>query len=293
MVARRHGLPAPGAIAGGVPGSHPVWKTAAAYVVKFFAPHWPDNFEVESGVYAALGAAPGLPVPRMLAQGALYPGGDRWPWPYLVTTVMPGRSVGELRGDLSGRDLLRLAADLAPVVRALHRLPVPASARRWQDRLAWLRQAAVSRRSGEGGWPDELLAGLPAYLDGALGDGLRGPQCLVHADLTEDHALVVPTPTGPRLSGLIDFADALVGDPTYELVALHLSLFQCAHDRLRAFLQAYGSEPAWGADWRRRATACVLIFPFEVMPVLAEHLPTVRAVRTAEDLQERLWPRWP
>lgn len=86
----------------------------------------------------------------------------------------------------------------------------------------------------------------------------------------------------------------LVGDPACELVALHLSPLQCAHEPLRAFLEAYGPDPAWATDWRRRATACVLLFPFDRdAAAQAPHLPAVGGVRTPEDLEEALWPRWP
>lgn len=48
------------------------------------------------------------------------------------------------------------------------------------------------------------------------------------------------------MAGLIDFADAVAGDPAYELVALFAGLFRCAPAPLRAFLEAYGPEPAFG-----------------------------------------------
>ncbi len=40
---------------------------------------------------------------------------------------------------------------------------------------------------------------------------------------------------------LVDFSDARVGDLLYELVALHIDLFQLDTRLLRAFLEAYGS----------------------------------------------------
>lgn len=289
-VARVHDLPEPGALSVGTPGSHPVFTAAAGYVVKFYAPHWPHNVAAEARAYAALEYGRDLPVPKRWAEGALYRDGERWPWPYLVTTRIPGRSVGELREALGREDLSSVARELAPVLRGLHHLPLPCDApdTAWQERLARLRGEAVGHRQREGGWPESVLSGLPRYLEEAW--RLPAPLRLVHADVTEDHALLVPGGGGGwRLSGLIDFADSFIGDPAYDLVALYLSLLHCDAQALGAFLQAYGPEAAWAEGWRRRATACLLMFPFDVWGELVKHWPEVSQVRVPEDLERALW----
>ena len=283
QVARRHDLPEPGGLSVGTPGSHPVFATDTGYVVKFYAPHWPDNV-AEARVYDALAGGPDLPVPRRLAYGSLYPDETRWPWPYLVTSRIAGRSVGEVRDSI---DVAGVAGELGPVVRQLHHLPLP-DGPEWPERSARLRRQAVERRRREGGWPESLLAALPDYLEAAA--RLPAPLRLVHADLTEDHALVVRGAGGAwRLSGLIDFADAFAGDPAYDLVALHLSLFHCDQRALGAFLRAYGPDPAWAEGWRRRATACLLMFPFDVRGELVKYRPAVMQARTPEDIERGIW----
>ena len=288
-VARRHGLRAPGALSVGFPGCHAVFMTDCGYAVKFYAPYWPNDHAAEADVYGALGADRALPVPRVLARGALFPGTDRWPWPYLITTLLPGRSVEALRSTLTPGHLLRLARELAPIVRRLHRLPMPQTGA-WRDRVATLRQTAPARRRRDG-WPEELVAALPAYLKQA--PPYQGPARLVHGDIHDAHVLLQADPAGWAIAGLIDFADAIVGDPAYELVPLHVDLFRCDGGLLKAFLAAYGADPAWGPDWRRRATAYLCLFDNNWLPVLLERLPAVAGARTPEHLEGLLWPGLP
>lgn len=283
-VAARHGLPAPGALSAPEPGSHPVFRAAAGYFLKFYAPHWPLDAAAEADAYAALGAGPALPVPALLAHGRLFAGGGRWPWPYLVTGALPGCSVGQLRAELQPADLRQACRDLALVVRALHRLPVPsAPSRGWRRRVADLQRSAPERRRRDG-WPEPLVLALPDYLDAALGSAGDIPRRLCHGDLTADHALLLPDgAAGWRLAGLLDFADAALAEAAYDLVALFSSLCAWDGEALLAFLEAYGPDPAWRPGCRRRATAYLLLFPADVLP---RRLRT----RTPEEIEAELWP---
>ena len=70
---------------------------------------------------------------------------------------------------------------------------------------------------------DDFFESLPAIVDDAA-------HVLIHGDLTEDHILLAPD--GERLSGVIDFTDAAVGDPAFDFT----------------FLWAYGDwAPAYAA----------------------------------------------
>jgi aminoglycoside phosphotransferase (APT) family kinase protein len=58
---------------------------------------------------------------------------------------------------------------------------------------------------------DGFFESLPAIVDDA-------PRVLIHGDITEDHILLAPD--GERLSGVIDFTDAAVGDPAFDFTFL-------------------------------------------------------------------------
>jgi aminoglycoside/choline kinase family phosphotransferase len=107
----------------------------------------------------------------------------------------------------------------------------------------------------------------------------------VHADLNQDHVLGVWEAQHWQPCGVIDFGDALVGDPTYELVALHLGLFRGDKRLLQAFLAAYG-DAELGRGLPTRAMAMTLLHEFDLLDVLE---PEVFMVETLEELASRIW----
>jgi len=60
----------------------------------------------------------------------------------------------------------------------------------------------------------------------------------------ESHSSSSSTPASHNLpfelSGLIDFGDSQLGHPLYDIVCLHVSVFQCNKELLREFLRSYG-----------------------------------------------------
>lgn len=82
----------------------------------------------------------------------------------------------------------------------------------------------------------------------------------------------------------IDWGDAMVTDPYYELAALHLGTFHADKDLLRVFLDAYG----WPVDahFARRAMQTALMHRFDVLSDVAGQL--VQA-DTFDQLAEHLW----
>ncbi len=138
--------------------------------------------------------------------------------------------------------------------------------------------------------PPDLLAQIADYLlpDDALFDRSARP-ALLHADVTADHLLLQQDASGHwALTGLIDFGDARVGDPLFELVALFLDAFDCNKRMLRSFWEGYGPEMAYG-DWVRRAMSYALLFPFDSLGVALRVRPELRQARSLNDLAVTLW----
>ena len=53
----------------------------------------------------------------LVAHGTLYEEGDEWPWPYIVTSLVPGTSLGEVEAQVSYDDKVALAQWLGAAVR--------------------------------------------------------------------------------------------------------------------------------------------------------------------------------
>ena len=95
------------------------------------------------------------------------------------------------------------------------------------------------------------------------------PSCLIHADLTHDYVLGAFQDGHWRPTGLIDFGDAWVGDRIYELVAVHLSVFQADTLLLQAFLNAYRFDAAVRERFVERAMLATLLFEFNAFEAIA------------------------
>jgi hypothetical protein len=122
-----------------------------------------------------------------------------------------------------------------------------------------------------GDLPPQLLAQVQGFLlpVAELVD-LASPPHLIHADLTGDHLLGQRaeqkklTPSGAEWDTLaiIDWGDTRIGNILYELVALHLGLFQSDQRLLKLCLEAYGLTDFYRNDFARKAMCMVLLHQF-------------------------------
>jgi hypothetical protein len=137
------------------------------------------------------------------------------------------------------------------------------------------RQKAHWTQKNSGRLTKAQLADLESYLPrdtrqlvaSHVRNAPTGPS-LLHGDLNEDHLLVCPdvdddkqvhtevaetgvtivTASKWRPVGVIDYGDSQCGDPHYDLVALHISLFKCDTKLLRIFLKSYCSSSYYSSS---------------------------------------------
>lgn len=285
-LAVRTGLARVGRVTAGFPGTCAVFILDETVVIKFFPPMVAGDFIREREVYRLLaGRVPEMP--RLLAGGVLR---DRIAWPYLVTSFCPGQAWREALTDMLPAERLAIARTLGERIGRVHRTAVaPGGA--WPSADAWPRFIEARLAAA----PVALRASLPAAVAAAAGALLRqtdwfaGRPCLLHADLTEDHAFVAHRDGCWRLSGLLDWADAEVGDPLYEWVALYFGF--CGRDAglLRAFLAGY--DPAAPLPARHQLLAYTLLHRFG-LSIIDDILGREerRDLGSIDELAERLFP---
>jgi aminoglycoside phosphotransferase (APT) family kinase protein len=146
--------------------------------------------------------------------------GDTFPYPFVGYRRLPG--VGADRVRLA--DPGPLAADIGALFSTLHRVDpgqVPPTPDDWEhEPWAELRTelAAAADRIRPLLGPD-LLSRAEPYLAGLVTEPDQdGRHRFIHNDICPDHLIVDPG-TG-RLNGLIDFTDAMVGEPVLDFVGL-------------------------------------------------------------------------
>ena len=276
-VLRRHDLPVV-AVEPPFVGSFPTFLCGDV-VVKLFGKGFDggESAAAELAMHRLLATQPRIPAPGLVAAGSLFDDGDGWAWPYLVTERVEGVAV---RDATAGRAALETAAhQLGEAAAVLHALVAPSevAARDLVPRL----RAETPERLARFGLPEHLLAQAPAFLADAPDE--RG---LVHADLTADHLFV----DGKGLTSIIDWGDAIVADPTYELVAVRFDGLRCDPGLFEAFLDGYGWPDA--AEFARGALQAVLTFQFDAISTIAR-MVDLAAVDTLDDLSRVLFDRAP
>jgi aminoglycoside phosphotransferase (APT) family kinase protein len=224
-------------------------------------------------------AYPQILAPALVAEGHLFGDGQvtarDWPWPYLILRRLDGAAWVDAALEVAGK--ATVARQLGSAIRRLHALPPPLDPIWQRDWLAELRVTCVERHRGWGLLPAHLIDQIDAYLAPPSPE-----RRVVHADLHEDHVF---TRDG-QLVGLIDWGDAFLADPFYELPALHLGTFRGDRRLLAAFLDGYGWRR--DADFAHRAMTMALVHEFKVLDVVPA-LFELDAIRTLDELAQPLW----
>jgi aminoglycoside phosphotransferase (APT) family kinase protein len=171
----------------------------------------------EIDVMAKVGGALGPTVPRFEYIGA--PSGS-FPYPFVGYRRLAGVGADES----AVTDLAALGSEIGRLLSELHRIDaeqIPATPGDW-ERAPWSDWRAELTAEADVVRPllaPDLLAKAEPYLAGEVTEPPQdGPCRFIHNDICPDHLLVDPA-TG-RLSGLIDFADAMVGEIVLDFVGL-------------------------------------------------------------------------
>jgi hygromycin-B 7''-O-kinase len=279
-------------------GTYPVFRAGDGFIVKLFGDLFdgPAAYEVEREIFSLFSSHPSFPAPRMAAHGCLFPDQPSWRWPYIISTAIPGVSLGECASQVSYRDREGVALWLGPVVRDLHALPlggVPILSPSWERFLRFLGERRTRSTADHRSWgrmPEHLVREIDRYLPPleALIDRDAGP-VLLHSDLNQDHVLGCAEEGGWQPKGIIDFGDAQSGDRLYELAALHAGLFHCDKRLLRIFLEAYGLERGGKARFVHRAMSMALLHEFDVLGPVFEEFPWAREAESLGTLAHLMW----
>jgi hygromycin-B 7''-O-kinase len=259
-IARRHGIPTSD-LRPLATRSNVVWA-AGPHVVKAVPPLWPREARAERAMLEAVEGRLGLETPRLEAAGEL---GD---WSYVVMSRLEGLPAQDVWERVPEPDRLRAFEDLGRAVARLHALSVPglAAIERWPD-VAAAQRAGWPARAREHGLPPSFVEEGTALLARVAPDVEALPTVPVHADLTWEHALLREAGGRWRLTGLLDFADALQAPVELELAMPTTHWIPSRPDLFRAWLRAYGLPPdALTPALSERVLACALLHRFLRLP---------------------------
>jgi hygromycin-B 7''-O-kinase len=289
----------------GIPGTFPTFivdivpngaePNLPSVVVKFFGLLFDGSasfrIEREMGHWLIQHTLP-IRSPAVLGEGQL----DA-EWSYLIFEYVPGGSIAQVRDRISNHDWLEVARCMGAYIHQLHslslaRLPdlTPAIQPSWDEYADFLSHQRLTCCTNHQHWND-LPAHLLDQLEGYILPvqqliDFSGPPHLIHADLTADHLLGRLVDDRWQNLAIIDWGDTRLGNILYELVALHLGLFQADKDLLRACLDVYGLSDFYQQDFPRQALCMALLHQF---PLPAQVSQPHQDARTLHELAESLF----
>ncbi|MEE4591712.1 aminoglycoside phosphotransferase family protein [Streptomyces sp. DSM 41524] len=207
--------------------------------------------------------APALPVPIPAVLGRGAPG-DGFPWPWTVHRWLDGENPREGRVARPGA----LAADLAEFIVALRRIgPAdgpPAYRGGPLREVDEETRTAIGLLRGPAGAIDTDAA-TAAWEEALAAPGWDGPPVWVHSDLMPGNLLVADG----RLSAVIDFGTAGVGDPACDLVPAWNLLPASVRTDFRAALGVDDATWARGRGWALSMALIQLPYYRETNPAMA------------------------
>jgi hygromycin-B 7''-O-kinase len=176
-------------------------------------------------------------------------------------TRLEGRPLSEVAATMSVEDKTAVARDLGGLMRAMHDAEAPSGSRLALDWARFVDAQAQSApvRHAEGA-PAAWLQAIPGWLGSVLPELTRFRPTLISADLHAEHVLVAERAGRTSLVGVLDFGDALIGDPAYDFVTPLAFIVRGRAPLMSALLDGYG-VPAGDRtpELRRRFTAYELL----------------------------------
>lgn len=252
-------------------------------VMKIYPPMLPDDFGKEREAYKLLTYRLHR-LPTHITDGIAE---DQIDWPYLIMGWCEGDTIGDVFDELSADDRLKIGAELGQMIRVIHDSKLdkctsfpakPADQhRQWQAFLQKRQAAFIAELEEDTELSPEVLEGAREFVDTMMPDLLdeTEPMVLLHADLTEDHLLLLQGDGLVNLndwtiSALIDWADAEVGAAAYDWVALWFGLCQRDHAMFREVLTSYNPDTTFDGSFYRRLMAYTLLHRFG--PGIIDHV---------------------
>ena len=268
------------------PGTHVVFRAGPKLYIKLFAPLWPGDFATERLVLGALSRQTDVPIPSLEAEGEIEG------WPYIVVTAVEGIPLREVWPSIGASDRAQIAAQCGGLLRLLHEASTKGLEEIAVDWPSFVQTQILECRDQIAGsgldkhWSDavaEFTSTLPPLYE----PGFR--PVLLSADVTDEHILVGERGGRWKLTGFVDFGDAMLGHPWYDFAAPGALITRSSPSLQRAMLFAYGYSPnQLNATLADQLMAYTLIHRFFNISELLEQFGT-QPPTDFEGLKKELW----
>jgi hygromycin-B 7''-O-kinase len=222
-------------------GKNVVLELGDEAILKLIPPCWAEDAGREAAAVRAVPATGPVATPTLLALDELEG------WTVLLLRRLPGEVLAERWLSLAGSVRARLVAHLGAVAAWLHSVEVPGGSALPYDWAAHLRRDVEDApwQLAQAGAPQALQASWPAFLR-SVGPLLNpdSPLVLLHGDLSLGNVLVQEQAGELRITGLIDFGDASLGEAAHDWLSPGVHNFAGDPAVVCAFFDGYGLPPS-------------------------------------------------
>lgn len=285
-VVSRHQLPV-GSLELFSDGTNIVFSYNQNYVIKIYPPMHVDQFNSESLVTQYLAGKLTVKTPDILYQGEIAN------WPYLIMTQLEGELLETLWEKIDYDNKISIICELGALIKEVHALPANGLEEidcHWEQFIARQIHHCIEQHQTKK-LPLSLLRQIPNYLE-PIQERLKEIKkpVILTGEYTPMNLLVKQIDRVWHINGLIDFGDAMLGLPQYDLLGPGAFLIQGDKRLLREFLVAYGySANQLTSELSHQLTALMLLHQFSNLNVQIRIQDWQNKVTSMEDLEQLVW----
>lgn len=239
----------------------------SAFVIKIYGHEYTERMLKEQRLYRLLEHS-SLPLPRVIGWDEK---DEDFNCAVMIMSVVDGVPLLDVLPRLSAEELMSVYRQIGVMQREIHKvtfdrfsLLLDIAASGHDDNVGLMRErcgAAIAELRKHGG-SESLAVGLESYFRAHEVLFARCNQAvLCHNDFHEANILVDLAQGEVKITGLIDFENALAADPLFDLAKTHNHARRGSDQTLGALIGGYGELPP---DWRKPFDLYVLFHALEL-----------------------------
>ncbi len=268
-------------------GTNIVFSYGSNRIIKIFPPIHHSQFMSESLVMKHLYNKLTVNTPAVEFEGEITG------WPYIIMNRLDGIPLEGLWEDLDHHNKVIIMRELGSLIREVHSLPtqgLEAIDCHWDQFITnQINQCVAKHKSTN--LPKVLLEQIPEYIKSMVGylPTIKKPVILT-GEYTPMNFLVKQKSGIWHIEGLIDFGDAMLGLPEYDLLGPGAFLIQGDKELLREFLVSYGySHEDLTDKLSHQLTLLMLLHKYSNLRVQIRIDNWKEKVSNLNDLEKLVW----
>lgn len=254
-------------------------------VLKIYPPFHGDQFLNDFIVMKHLKGKISVKTPSLSHQGMIFG------WPYLIMDKLDGTLLENLWDTLDRENKISILQELGALIAQVHGLSTEGFGGLEDNWNKFLQEQIEHCQTQHQCLSTSLLNQMPNYI-GAIKDSLllKGNPVLLTGEYTPMNILVKQEKEKWHIHGLIDFGDAMLGLPQYDLLGPGAFLIQGDKELLRAFLMAYGySSDTLTEALSHQLTALMLLHRYSNLDIQVRIADWKTKVQNLKDLENLVW----